>query len=483
MSDHGINVLEDATALAVPVTAGTVQVVIGTAPVNLVEDPSAVVNTPILANSAQEAMAELGFSDSFQEFTLCQSMYITGNAFPVGPVVYINVLNPATHNKAFADTTVQVNSKQAVVEKTGILVDDNLVVKAGSNTLKKGTDFTTAFDNSGYLVITLIQGGAGASATSLTVSGKQIDPSAVTASDIIGTVNASTGEESGIQAIRQVYPKLGVVPSLALAPGWSQNPTVGIALAAAMANINGCFKGMALVDLDTSIGKARKYTDCKTVKEESGFTSKFMYVLWPCDKIGDYIFAKSAVVGALSAYYDAENDDVPFNSPSNEMLGVTGQCLADGTEVTLDQDQGTTVNSYGVATAININGWRLWGNYTGAYPASTDAKDIWYPVRRMFNWQGNNFILTYFDKVDDPMNRVLIESIVDSENIRCAAFAPDKWAGARIEYRADDNPATSILAGKVTFRQFIAPYTPAQEITDILAYDTDLLASVLTGGE
>ena len=422
MSDHGINVLEDATALAVPVTAGTVQVVIGTAPVNLVGDPSAVVNTPILANSAQEAMAELGFSDSFQEFTLCQSMYITGNAFPVGPVVYINVLNPATHNKTLADTTVQVNNKQAVVEKTGILVDDNLVVKAGSNTLQKGTDYTTAVDKSGYLVITLIQGGAGASATSLTVSGKQIDPSAVTASDIIGTVNASTGEESGIQAIRQVYPKLGVVPSLALAPGWSQNPTVGSALAAAMANINGCFKGMALVDLDTSTGKARKY--------------------------------------------DAENDDVPFKSPSNEMLGVTGQCLADGTEVTLDQDQGTTVNSYGVATAININGWRLWGNYTGAYPASTDAKDIWFPVRRMFNWQGNNFILTYFDKVDDPMNRVLIESIVDSENIRCAAFAPDKWAGARIEYRADDNPATSILAGKVTFRQFIAPYTPAQEITD-----------------
>lgn len=80
------------------------------------------------------------------------------------------------------------------------------------------------------------------------------------------------------------------------------------------------------------------------------------------------------------------------------------------------------------------------------------------------------------------MNPRLVESIVDSENIRCAAFAPDKWAGASIEYLPEDNPTTDILAGKMTFRQHIAPYTPAQEITNILNYDTEMLASALTGG-
>lgn len=100
----------------------------------------------------------------------------------------------------------------------------------------------------------------------------------------------------------------------------------------------------------------------------------------------------------------------------------------------------------------------------------------------MFNWQGNTFIQTYFSKVDDPMNTVLVESVVDSENIRCAAYAPEKWAGAEIEYRSDDNPTTDILAGKMTFRQRIAPYTPAQEIENILSYDTSMLASAITGG-
>ena len=129
-----------------------------------------------------------------------------------------------------------------------------------------------------------------------------------------------------------------------------------------------------------------------------------------------------------------------------------------------------------------MNGWKLWGNYTGAFPSSGDAKDIWLAVRRMFNWHGNNFIQTYFKKVDDPMNHVLIESIIDSENIRCAAYAPDKWAGAEMQYLASDNPITDTLAGKITFRQRIAPYTPAQEIDNILSYDTDMLKNALSGG-
>lgn len=110
-----------------------------------------------------------------------------------------------------------------------------------------------------------------------------------------------------------------------------------------------------------------------------------------------------------------------------------------------------------------------------------EAAPIWFAVRRMFSWQGNNFIQTYFDEVDDPMNNVLVQSVVDSENIRCSAYAPKYWAGASIEYKSDDNPKTAILAGTMKFRQHIAPYTPAQEIVDIIDYDTDTLAAAVGG--
>lgn len=39
----------------------------------------------------------------------------------------------------------------------------------------------------------------------------------------------------------------------------------------------------------------------------------------------------------------------------------------------------------------------------------------------------------------------------------------------------------SILAGTMKFRQHIAPYTPAQEIVDIIDYDTDTLAAAVGG--
>lgn len=80
------------------------------------------------------------------------------------------------------------------------------------------------------------------------------------------------------------------------------------------------------------------------------------------------------------------------------------------------------VNSFGVSTALNNNGWRTWGNRTAAYPANTDPKDMWFCCRRFFSWWGNSFILTYAQKVDDPANRRLIESIVDAENIRGNAY-------------------------------------------------------------
>lgn len=478
---HGVYIQEEATAVTVPKTGEcSVQVVVGTAPINMAANPKELVNVPILANSAAEAQSELGFSTEFSKYTLCQTMYLSANAFPVSPIVYINVLDPEKHTKDVEEKTYQINKMQFTIEEEGVL-RDTVKVKNGEKVGANGTDFTVSFDaSSGFAVITLVKGGELDGALNVTASATALDPSKVTKDEVIGAVDPDTGKETGIQVIRQVYPRLGVVPGLILAPGYSQIPEVGLALTAKATLLNGVYKSMALLDLDTT--KAKKYTDTKQVKEDSGYTSAFSASFWPCSRIGEYIFAKSAIAGCLVEYIDAAADDVPYQSPSNHMMGTTGECLADGTEVVLDQDQANTVNGFGIITALNQDGWRLWGNYTNAYPASGDAKDIWFPVRRMFNWQGNSFINTYFSKVDNPMNQVLIQNIVDSENIRANSLAPDKWAGASIEYRASDNPITDVLAGKMTFRQHIAPYTPAQDIENILNYDLDTLQAAL-GGE
>ena len=49
---HGFNKTEAATSVTAPVTVNSgLQIVVGTAPVNMLDDPEAAVNTPLLVSS------------------------------------------------------------------------------------------------------------------------------------------------------------------------------------------------------------------------------------------------------------------------------------------------------------------------------------------------------------------------------------------------------------------------------------------------
>lgn len=477
---HGVRVLETPTSVAAPVTGTAgVQVVFGTAPINLAEDPSAVTNVPILCNTWAEAVAQLGYSDDFKSYTLCQSMYASFKLLGVGPVIFVNVLDPTTHKKTNAEATASVVNLEAKVETLGIL-KSSVVVKNGEATLTEDSDYVLSFDDDGYLIITLLATGSAADATTLTVTSDSIDPTAVDSADIIGSVR--NGKETGMETLRQVYPRFGIVPGLILAPGWSHDSDVGVALAAKCEEINGYFTCEGFVDIDSTVTGCAVYTGVGAAKTKAGISSKHIMALWPCVKVGTLTFWASAIMAALTAYVDATNDDVPSLSPSNKTVGVTGTVLADGTEVLLDQIQANAVNAVGVTTFINLNGWRSWGNNTAAYPSVTDPKDRWFCCRRFFSWWGNNFILTYSQKVDDPANHRLIEAIVDAENIRGNSYvASGKCAAARIEFDETENTVTDLLNGKLTFHQYLSPYTPAEDIVNTLEFDPTALANSLNG--
>ncbi len=479
--NHGVRVQENGTSLVAPIegTAG-LQVIVGVAPVNLAEDPYAATNTPLLAYSFAEASAAVGYCDDFASYNICESIDASFRVMNVAPIVLINVLDPNTHRAALEEQEVAVEDGVATVEVFGIL-KDKLVVKNGDSELTADEDYVVTFDDDGYAVITLVEPGE---TTSLTVSGYVIDPLQITYTDIIGGYNVSTGEEKGLEVIRQVFPKLQLTPGLIVCPGWSKNPNVGAAIAAKCTGINGVFSCEAIVDLDSSGEGARKYTDVYDVKVASGFVSEHLSVEWPCVKVGDKIYHASAIKAAVTAYTDAQNDDVPYLSPSNKAVGITGLCLENGTEIVLDEQQANTVNSYGVCTFNNFQGWTTWGNNTAAYPGSTDPKDRWFCCRRFFSWWGNSFILTYHQKVDDPNDYRRIEAIVDDENVRGNSYAAQgKCAGAYIEYRAVDNTVEDVMNGKMQFLTHLAPFTPAEDILNVLEFDPDLLEAAFTGGE
>ena len=96
----------------------------------------------------------------------------------------------------------------------------------------------------------------------------------------------------------------------------------------------------------------------------------------------------------------------------------------------------------------------------------------------------NSLITIYNDKVDSPANYRLIESIVDSENIRLNSYVRnEKLAGGRIEYNEEENEVENILTGQVIFHIYMAAFTPAEDIVFVLKFDPSLLAASLSGGE
>ena len=476
--EHGVRIKENPTSLPIPAKSEAgVPVIFGTAPVNLAADPAHATNKLFLCETYAEAVEALGYSDDWDSYTLCEAMYAFFRKYAIGPVVFCNVLDPTSDKVAYTEATaLTVSDGVAKGTAKGVIASTVTAKDNNNEDLTPGTDFTVSFDDEGYPIYTVLK----AAVTTITPSGYKLDPAAVSAADVIGAYNSSTGVSTGIEMVREVWPRFKKVPGLLLAPKFSATATVGAALQAKCENINGKFQCECVLDLDTS--STVVYTSVETAKNTAGYTSKHAVVLWPKVKVDGKIMDYSAIYAAMTMTTDFNNDDVPNLSPSNKPLAIDGTCLADGTEVILDQLQGNVLNSVGVVTAINENGFRSWGNNTAAYPATTDPKDRWICCRRFFSWWGNNFIRIYFDKVDDPTNFRLIESIVDSENVRGNSLkSQGKCAGIHMEYRAGDNPIESILDGHIVFRQYLAPYTPAEDILNTLEFDPSMIEAELGG--
>lgn len=480
---HGVYVQEKATSIIAPIESDSgIIVVVGTAPINRVKNLKETINTPIVAYSYAEAVEKVGYSNDFESYTICEVIDAAFRKFNVCPIIMINVLDTDNHKTSIAGTTVAIDGKKAVVQQEGILLS-SVVVKSngeGSTTYVENTDYTLGFNDDGCLVVGIIDGGA-ITTDEISVGYDKLNPEAVTEEDIVGGYDAEKGTYKGMECIGQIYPKLGLIPGQIIAPGYSHKPTVASVMKSKTTKISGQYRCTAIADVDSSV--ADTYDKINEWKNKNSYVDENLIVCWPKTKIGDTEYHFSTIWATCTAQLDADNGSIPYASPSNKNIPITTMVTESGKEVYLTMDQANLLNGQGICTAINLNGWKSWGNNTSIYPSSTDVKDRYIPVRRFFTWWSNNFILTYFQKVDDPMNVRLIQSIVDSENIKANGYrARGLIAGAKIEYRAEENPETDLLNGTIRFHQMLTPFPPAETIENTLEFDPSTLQSSLTGG-
>ena len=471
MYKHGISVEEKSTQMQRSVVSDSaIQVVVGTAPVNLIKENT--LNEPVILNNFEDAQTKMGYSEDTEKFSICEAIDVAFNIFKVSPIVAINVLNKDKHVQAVTSTPYQISNREVIIDEQGILLD-SVVITSGESTYENEKDYILEFTATGKLKVTVLEEGTISSETTeLSVAYTKLDPSLVTEDDIL----------AGIEKIKNVYPKLNVVPGLLVVPGWSQKINVKKAMLRQTEKLNGLFNCSALLDIDTEV--ATTIEEAIKFKEDNMYIDKRAIVLWPMIKISGKKYYYSTVLASLIAYVDYINDNVPFVSPSNKKMNISGVCLNDGSEVIFDYEDANELNAVGIVTAVNLNGWRAWGNNTSIYPQSDDVKERFIPVRRMFDWWANSFILRYFERVDDPLNTKLIESIVDEENILANGFKSRfQIADAKIEFLPEDNSTADLLNGHIKFRQSLTPFPPAESIENVLEYDTSALSESIFGGE
>lgn len=468
---HGVGRTELPTSIGTPVQVSAgLQVVVGTAPIHLAKS-NEYVNKPLLAYSHPEAVKGLGYSNDWKNYTLCEVIDTAFSLYAVAPVVFINVLDPEKHKAEVAQKELPILSKKIVIKDAVLL--DTLVVK-GTETgadLKKNEDYTATFDDDGNAVITVIPTGSIGSNQSLFAAYTKVDPSKVTELDIIGGVDIDTGQATGLELINSVFPKFGLVPGSVLAPKFSRNPMVEAVMKAKANNINSYFKAMALTDIDAS--EVNTYSKVSEWKNQNNYTSENEIACWPMQGLGTKKYHMSSQVASLMNLVDSQHQDIPYRSPSNKSFQMNKSILEDGTEIHLGPDEANYLNGQGILTALNwIGGWKAWGNRTGAYPANTDPKDSFIPVRRTHNWIGNTVILTHWQKVDDPTNRRQIDTVVDGMNIWLNGLtALGAIVGGRLEFRREENPLTDLTNGWTRYHLFVAESTPNEYMEFILEFD------------
>lgn len=467
---HGIETSKLRTSVSTPATvASGIHFVVGTAPAHTVGGK---VNEVVLLNTYEEAAQLIGYSDDWKKYSLCEEVYTAFSLYGVAPIVVVNVLDPKKHKKSVDGEELAVTDNQ--IKLPFETIEDSIKITGKT----KNEDYGVLYSD-GYCVVEFLEDTEG----TMTVSYDEVDPSLVTKKDIIGGYDVNTHKSTGFELIDSVFPKYTLAPDLLLCPNWSHDAEVAAIMSAKAEDINGVFDADAILDIDTSENGVTYYTDAPEFKKKKNFTKANELVCFPRLRLGETEFNYSTQLAALISQVDNTGEyggGTPCESASNKSLQADSMVLANGEEVLLDVQKANYLNDNGIITALNFyNGFVSWGNYTAAFPSSSDPVDYFYSISRMFKWVAKTVVLTYWSSIDGKMTRRLIDTILQGVNDWLNGLtSEEKILGGRVEFREDENTTTALMAGKAKFHVYLTPPSPMQKMEWVFEYDVSYLSAL-----
>lgn len=464
---HGVYVKEQESELKGLLLARNPVVVVGTAPINMGDMNC--VNKPVLINNVTDATKYFGGVNDIEGFTITEALFVAFQVFGVYPIICINVLDPATHKATKTYENLAVVNGRATISETGIIPSSVIVKKSGETAAI--TEFNISFDTTGKATIILED----KTITKIEGTYDHLDPSKVLETDIIGSIDPTTLEKKGLECLNDIFPKYSMIPSYVIAPSYNSN-TLRAILDTKASLISSKYTAMTIFD----IPETTKYGEVIEFKKENNWIDEEQILTYGKIKFGGKYYNQSVFLAMLSANTDADNDGVPYESPSNLNIKAEGIAIKgeEGyTDLILGEEEANILNENGIVTVIQRpNGTVAWGNRTSCYQpgGNTDPKDAIIPAKRMFKWLANNLILNCATDVDRPMTFSKASNIQMKVNTFLNSLtAREKLLGGRVEFKKGENPAVNLIDGKFTWHIYIGIVGPGEDLEFILEHDAD----------
>jgi phage tail sheath protein FI len=294
-----------------------------------------------------------------------------------------------------------------------------------------------------------------------------LDPTKITLSDIVGGVDSETGKYTGVSGLLAANSEVKVQPRILIAPGFTHQtpldeddePTAN-PVVAELLTVAETLRAIIIADCPNT-----NKTDAINYAGDWG--SPRIYPAFPWVKVlntaNNTIVEKpsSSCIAGLIAKSDNERGF--WWSPSNMVInGIVG------TSKPVDFALGDTnctanfLNEHGIATIIQQDGFRLWGNRT----VSSDIKWIFLQTRRTADMINDSLLKAHLWAVDRNITKTYIEDVLEGVNNYLRYL---KSIQAIIDGKAFINPELNtpdqIAQGKVTFDFDFTPPYPAEHIT------------------
>ncbi|EAC0789299.1 phage tail sheath family protein [Salmonella enterica] len=438
--------------------------------------PTGPVNTHVLIDS-ETAAAQYG--PELPGFTIPQALRAIAD-HGVMSVVVINVLNPATHSSRVTDEVIipEGGAKLAHGMVSEVVVKDS----TGTTTYVAGKDCT--LDASSGVITRLADGGIMAT-DSVKVSYTWLDPSKVTAADIIGSVGAS-GRRGGILALDDVFSDLGFDSKILIAPVYGTQMSVTAALSV-MADKLG-----AVAYVDAPVGcSVQQVLAGRGPKGTINFntSSDRVRLCYPHLKVydpvtnADRLEPLSVRAAALRARVDLD-EGYWVSSSNHEIKGVTGMERPISARIDDATCEANLLNEAGVTTVFNSfgTGIRLWGNRNAAFPTSTHITSF-ENVRRTADIFNESLRLTSLQYIDQPMSDALIDNILGTaENYARTMSGDGALLGFKVWYDKARNTRSELGSGHLRISYKITPSIPMEWLTYEAEITDEYVMNLKSGG-